>query len=78
MCSMSAQPTLRPMENYDKQSRPAQIVERVTRGWWDFDHESQRLFEITTEASRPRTEREEAVEAERLEYQVRAWDEFEP
>jgi hypothetical protein len=50
------------MENNDRQSRPAQIVERVTRGWWDFDYESQRLFEITTEASRPRTEHEHAVE----------------
>lgn len=62
------------------QSRPKRIIERVSEVWGELDYAQRRMFEMRTglpEAMRTPRDHEDAVQAERREYQVRAWDEFE-
>lgn len=66
--------------NIGDQSGPRRIIERVTGVWEELDYAQRRMFEIRTglpEAMRSHRDHEDAVKAERREYQVRAWDEFE-
>jgi hypothetical protein len=66
--------------NLGDQSRPRRIIERVSGVWGELDYAQRRMFEIRTalpEAIRTPRDQKDAVQAERREYQVRAWDEFE-